>query len=537
MKKILITLLLLFIPFIVNALEASDYSFAWDTEFDDIAFPYDYDYKDGYLFVNYDPDNKFSMSYFDKKGNELKTKAINGLVIGVLPDDYIYVILENDISENEIQIVAQAYNDKLELVNETVLINYKSKEAINLPNHVSNPIYVNNTTQNYTKVLKIIYDTNALSYIFKIQGDKISTFGATIDASGDEEINSIEEAAQYMSIEKRFYKKDLSSYDKEEIDLEEFAAAITELEQSDDQEQAITTFITDFLGIEDFPLLSLLDMENSFGLEENQHIIDYTITKDYITLAISRREGNNDNCIRVYDIKTKSMVIEIKVNEITNVGRVVDGYLMIAYNEPSDGNYETSSGIKSTLRIYDLKTKELLHEISGTDGTKIAGIIDTKRGMILEESTCGTTYSPFIYGTSNTPSGKILPSYLVRETCTSVRSVYHYFKQVDTKIASGKGQIIVDERYSPNDPVTFTIVPEKGYVLSSVKVTDSNGNDIVFTDYTFTMPDANVLIEATFVTNPNTSSFISYLVIVLGGIAFITTYLLIQKKKALKIKW
>ena len=52
------------------------------------------------------------------------------------------------------------------------------------------------------------------------------------------------------------------------------------------------------------------------------------------------------------------------------------------------------------------------------------------------------------------------------------------------------------------------------------------------------MPSANVLIEAVFVPdNPNTGSFISYIAIVIGGIAFITTYLLIQKSKLNKIKW
>ena len=536
MKKILITLLLLFIPFIVNALEASDYSFAWDTEFDDIAFPYDYDYKDGYLFVNYDPDNKFSMSYFDKKGNELKTKAINGLVIGVIPDDYIYVVIEKDLSNTESEIIAQAYNDKLELVNETVLIHYMTNSTI--PFHfVSNPIYLNNKIDQYIQIYKRFYEMDVLSYFFQIKDNQIVTFGANINASSEESIDDPAEIANYISAEKRFYKKDLSSYEKETIDILEVINTLGELEQTTDPKPAIKNFVIELLGIEEFPIILDGEIEDILGINNHESVVDYTITNDYATVTLKQCEGDNYYCIRVYDLKTKHVVIEKGVNNVTTVGKIVDGYLMIAYNEPSDGNYETSSRIKSTLRIYDLKTKELLHEISGTDGTKIAGIIDTKRGMILEESTCGTTYSPFIYGTSNTPSGKILPTYLVRETCTSVRSVYHYYKQVDTKIASGKGQIIVDERYSPNDPVTFTIVPEKGYVLSSVKVTDANGNVITFTDYTFTMPDANVLIEATFVTNPNTSSFISYLVIVLGGIAFITTYLLIQKKKALKIKW
>ncbi len=48
------------------------------------------------------------------------------------------------------------------------------------------------------------------------------------------------------------------------------------------------------------------------------------------------------------------------------------------------------------------------------------------------------------------------------------------------------------------DSITFTIAPNEGYVLNSVTVTDEHGNDIVYTDYKFTMPAADVVIEAKF---------------------------------------
>lgn len=57
--------------------------------------------------------------------------------------------------------------------------------------------------------------------------------------------------------------------------------------------------------------------------------------------------------------------------------------------------------------------------------------------------------------------------------------------------------------------IEFTIEPKEGYVLSEVRVTDANGNVITFTDYKFTMPNADVTIEATFsVKNPETYAFI-----------------------------
>jgi len=86
--------------------------------------------------------------------------------------------------------------------------------------------------------------------------------------------------------------------------------------------------------------------------------------------------------------------------------------------------------------------------------------------------------------------------------------------------------------------IKFTITPNEGYVLGEVKVTDANGNVITFTSNTFTMPNANVLIEATFVLaetqnidgseeNPKTSPFNSIipLVAVLSFIIVIIAYI------------
>ena len=71
--------------------------------------------------------------------------------------------------------------------------------------------------------------------------------------------------------------------------------------------------------------------------------------------------------------------------------------------------------------------------------------------------------------------------------------------KIDTK-TDGHGSITVEKiRAHGGEVVKFTIKPEEGYVLGVVKVTDADGNVVYFTDYTFTMPNANVLIEATFV--------------------------------------
>lgn len=83
------------------------------------------------------------------------------------------------------------------------------------------------------------------------------------------------------------------------------------------------------------------------------------------------------------------------------------------------------------------------------------------------------------------------------------------------------------------DEVKFTITPNPGFVLSEVKVTDSEGNVVIFTDNTFTMPNADVLIEASFkVENPETVAFISILVFVV--LALSGTMLYKSRKKPTK---
>lgn len=94
---------------------------------------------------------------------------------------------------------------------------------------------------------------------------------------------------------------------------------------------------------------------------------------------------------------------------------------------------------------------------------------------------------------------------------------------VTTK-TDGNGEVKVssDTNYTGTD-VTFTVEPKEGYVLKEVKVTDSDGNVVVFTDYTFTMPSSDVTIEATFIkeeNNPDTSdiAIIGCIIIIVLGV-------------------
>ena len=90
--------------------------------------------------------------------------------------------------------------------------------------------------------------------------------------------------------------------------------------------------------------------------------------------------------------------------------------------------------------------------------------------------------------------------------------------EITTRV-EGQGEIKATTKSGPGSGVTFEVTPKPGYVLSVVKVTDAAGNVITFTDYTFTMPSSDVLIEAVFVpSNPNTKdiAIIGVLLLAIG---------------------
>ncbi len=124
-------------------------------------------------------------------------------------------------------------------------------------------------------------------------------------------------------------------------------------------------------------------------------------------------------------------------------------------------------------------------------------------------------------------------------------TIYLLNYDVTTKTTAGKGKVTVDKKISiPGEEVTFNAEPEEGYVLDKVIVTDKKGNTIEFTDYKFTMPTADVTIEAEFVLaekeetkeeskeetkeeeekpNPNTSDIFISLILILAILAGIIT--------------
>ena len=106
---------------------------------------------------------------------------------------------------------------------------------------------------------------------------------------------------------------------------------------------------------------------------------------------------------------------------------------------------------------------------------------------------------------------------------------------IETK-TDGNGNVTAEKISAPEgDLIKFTVEPKPGYVLGEVRVIDSNGSVVKFTDYTFTMPASDVIIEATFLPiNPKTKSFVSIIIVLLSIISGILLLIMNKQRKELE---
>ncbi len=79
--------------------------------------------------------------------------------------------------------------------------------------------------------------------------------------------------------------------------------------------------------------------------------------------------------------------------------------------------------------------------------------------------------------------------------------------EIFTDIGAG-GTIRVDRYGTEGEAVTITVIPDEGYMLEALNVTDRAGKECALTDngdgtYTFTMPERTVTVTATFAEDPN----------------------------------
>ena len=493
MKKILLTIIVIICSIsIVKAEAILEYDLEWDSKQTPSPIANTYEYKDGYLFVDYSEDLECSLSLYDKKGNLLRELKIEDYVIGQRIDDYIYISTIK-IQNGNAAISWSAYNEKLEKINEVNFLNIPT--GPNDSNITLEPKKLPMLSETISRLINPMEDGVILAYIKDLNIDE-----PPVDPQSLFEI--------------RKYKKDLSSYELISNSLEE--------------EQ-----LYEYLGInaDDNFYLSAAELRRKYNLPEKYNVIKQYTKGDNTAMVIeSEGEGffllvfNKLNQLYEKELTNRSQIIQT-VSDV----KIVDNHIMIALDNMIDSDHSVTD-----LYIYNLTTGELEKEINSDKS--IFNIVDTKRGFLYHETTCKKTLvaeaSSNPYSNQNQNS---LPTYLANDNCTTKRYFYTQFNLVIPKVLAGNGQIIVDEKQAPGDIVTLTIKPNEGYVLGEVKVTDTNGNNIKLNDYTFTMPSADVTIEATFVKakNPDTKAFItvSLIILIIAFSSVIYNYIKTNQKK------
>ena len=201
-----------------------------------------------------------------------------------------------------------------------------------------------------------------------------------------------------------------------------------------------------------------------------------------------------------------------KANENTHyfdvTGSSAKYVVVVSYNDEAPIGYPRNpDNVETSLLVYStdgeiLETHDVAEEI-GTERADVTHILPFGSYLIAHAS-------------AYDENGE-LSSY-------AIRYMLNYFI---TTVTDGKGNVEIVESSEAGKEITFKVTPEKGYELKEVKITDANGNIIIFTENTFTMPSSDVTIEVTFVEskkNPETAdvAVIACLaIIILGGIGTI----------------
>lgn len=191
--------------------------------------------------------------------------------------------------------------------------------------------------------------------------------------------------------------------------------------------------------------------------------------------------------------------------------------------------------IKEINDYYAEKTDAIELQYNQNKIGEVVAIEKINNGFLLITSTFTTNYPISAQGIKMTENESLQAKGIVGTTFFLTYTLDYNIKiKTDNNgtISSSK------DNASEGDEITFVITPNEGYVLSQVKVTDNEGNVLIFKENTFTMPNADVIIEATFnkipeEKNPDTSDITIVLCILIITIGTIITYINIKKAQEL----
>ena len=283
----------------------------------------------------------------------------------------------------------------------------------------------------------------------------------------------------------------------------------------------------------------------------------YRDGKNYVVIdAYERCEGNDCYSIRgsdyLFTSKAEMIYLDNNYNEVFRKNLVDWHTVMQGQTDDDILNKKTRTLVKpydeylvvavssttgNLLQIYDREgnlLKDFSEEISEYENLMVYDLYINERGIYVS-LTCreDDRFVPHFSGSSFIYNYGRLKYYIYDYDETHTHSVIVHLSSdfsINRKV-TGNGTITTTlEKAEEGTIVKVTVTPDPGYVLGVIKVIDSKGNVLTFTNNTFTMPASDVIIEATFVPiNPNTGD-IAILAILLITLSSLVIFALEKRR-------
>ena len=206
--------------------------------------------------------------------------------------------------------------------------------------------------------------------------------------------------------------------------------------------------------------------------------------------------------------KNNFYVIEFLVIKVLNEDSSVSdvkGYYKLS-------NYDYKGNIIQTKELSETFSQHDIYEGLFEEGRQLYDAVLTNDGFYLT-----TTSNLILRGSDpNIEEDDMILDY------DPTFQKYYFIHPIETKTdGNGKIEVIENSRYG--EKVSFVITPNEGYQIDIIKVTDADGNVLTFTDNTFTMPNANVTIDVSFVEEVKNSetadiAIMSCIIIIILGV-------------------
>ncbi len=523
-----------------------------------------YEFKDGYVTGRLTLDERkitaadqiySELTYYDESGKELATLELDGTLVYSIKSygDYLYAFTHTDypskgmaplLQDEEYAVIK--IDENMEIV-ERIVVNEEILEASTSYNPEEDQYSISADIPLMSIGLKIIgYDN------INIVNNKLYLlFSETYIMTADLNLNSVDLIENNNTNLKKYF---LDFYTAQQ-NFEKFAENISDILNQDSKPELIAEELQFSIDSNDkYMVGSGVYLEEGL-LENAKDENEYAIYSEYIYEPDPENPDEEpqedtftgiNSVLELYDLNNKSLwkVSSTEYAVLFNTHIIGDYVVTIGLKLELVTDDNPTPKIYTDILVYDFKGN-LVQKIS--DNSIYLGLFPTSKGFITANIMDLADMLETISQASEIADAGAALEELAKESdllttivdalekealpefdTNSNNKIYNLASDINIKVI-GKGNIEVIENSIVGEAVTFTVTPAPGYEISKIIVTDSQGNKIEFTDYTFTMPDSDVLIEVEFITNPNTVD-IALTAIALLAIAGGIGYIALSKK-------